>query len=61
MDQLKVAAASVRNLIGQSDASIANMRKWGQLAADKGTQTRAVPVHMICAQLDCFDALFQKR
>ena len=43
MDQLKVAAASVRNLIGQSDASIANMRKWGQLAADKGAELILFP------------------
>ena len=36
MEKLRVAAASTRNLVGQSDAGITNMRKWGRLAADQG-------------------------
>lgn len=51
MDKLKVAAASVRNLIGQSDASIANMRRWGQLAADQGAELILFPELNVCGYI----------
>ena len=43
MDRFKVAAASVRNLIGRPDASIADMCKWAELAAHSGAELILFP------------------
>jgi predicted amidohydrolase len=43
MQKLKVAAAAVRNLIGQADVAIADMRKWARLAHAEGVELILFP------------------
>ncbi len=43
MQKITVAAASVRNLIGQPDAAIENMRKWTAAAAEQGAELVLFP------------------
>jgi N-carbamoylputrescine amidase len=43
MERISVAAASVRNLIGQPEESVANMQKWIGIAADQGAELILFP------------------
>jgi len=43
LEKIIVAAASVRNLIGQNETSIANMQKWVMLAKEKGAELILFP------------------
>ena len=43
METIKVAAASVRNLFGQPEESIANMQKWIKTAAESGAELILFP------------------
>ena len=43
MEKITVAAASVRNLVGQPAESIANMEKWATAAADQGAELILFP------------------
>lgn len=43
MEKMIVAAVSVRNLVGQTDASIDNMEKWTRIACGKGAELILFP------------------
>ncbi|MEW6403147.1 MAG: carbon-nitrogen hydrolase family protein [Chloroflexota bacterium] len=43
MEKIIVAAVSVRNLIGQANASIEDMRKWVTIACEKGSELILFP------------------
>ncbi|MFC1573384.1 nitrilase-related carbon-nitrogen hydrolase, partial [Candidatus Eisenbacteria bacterium] len=51
MQELKVAAASVRNLLGDPAASIEDMRVWSRKAAARGAELILFPELNLCGHV----------